>query len=69
MLPNLVTVNGVRVVAQDGTWGLAGASSDKPEIVVVVKNPISSDRGREMFEALDAVPRRNPEVGVYNQTF
>ncbi|MCA0046337.1 hypothetical protein LB577_05125 [Mesorhizobium sp. B283B1A] len=58
MLPNLVTVNGVRVVAQDGTWGLAG-----------VENPISSDRGREMFEALDAVPRRNPEVGVYNQTF
>lgn len=68
-LANLVTVNGVRVVAQDGTWGLVRASSNKPEIVVVVESPVSSERRREMFEALDAVLRRNPEVGAYNQTF
>ena len=68
-LANLVTVNGVRVVAQDGTWGLVRASSNKPEIVVVVESPVSPERRREMFEALDAVLRRNPEVGVYNQTF
>jgi phosphomannomutase/phosphoglucomutase len=68
-LANLVTVNGVRVVAQDGTWGLVRASSNKPEIVVVVESPMSPERRREMFEALDAVLRRNPEVGAYNQTF
>jgi phosphomannomutase/phosphoglucomutase len=68
-LADLVTVNGVRVVAQDGTWGLVRASSNKPEIVVVVESPVSPERRREMFEALDAVLRRNPEVGVYNQTF
>lgn len=65
----LVTVNGVRVVAEDGTWGLIRASSNKPELVVVVESPASAERRREMFEALDAVLRRSPEVGPYNQTF
>jgi phosphomannomutase/phosphoglucomutase len=65
----LVTVNGVRVVAEDGTWGLIRASSNKPEMVVVVESPVSSERRREMFEAVDAVLRRSPEVGAYNQTF
>jgi phosphomannomutase/phosphoglucomutase len=66
---SLVTVNGVRVTAEDGTWGLVRASSNKPELVVVVESPVSSQRRREMFEALDAVLRRNAEVGAYNQTF
>ena len=35
---DLVTVNGVRVTLEDGTWGLVRASSNKPELV---------DRGRE----------------------
>jgi phosphomannomutase/phosphoglucomutase len=68
-IADLVTVNGVRVVAEDGTWGLVRASSNKPELVVVVESPVSSERRREMFEAVDAVLRRNPEVGAYNQTF
>ena len=68
-LADLVTVNGVRVTTPDGTWGLVRASSNKPEIVVVVESPVSPERRREVFEALDAVLRRNPEVGAYNQTF
>ena len=35
----LVTVNGVRVTVEDGTWGLVRASSNKPELVVVVGSP------------------------------
>ena len=66
---DLITVNGVRVVAEDGTWGLVRASSNKPELVVVVESPVSSERRRQMFEAVDGVLRRNPEVGAYNQTF
>jgi len=65
---DLVTVNGVRVVADDGTWGLVRASSNKPELVVVVESPVSEARKRAMFEAVDAVLRENPEVGAYNQT-
>src|SRR3990170_4097293 len=31
---DLVTVNGVRVTVEDGSWGLVRASSNKPELVV-----------------------------------
>jgi phosphomannomutase/phosphoglucomutase len=65
---DLVTVNGVRVTVGDGTWGLVRASSNKPELVVVVESPASEARMREMFKALDEVLRENPEVGAYNQT-
>ncbi len=65
---DVVTVNGVRVTVADGTWGLVRASSNKPELVVVVESPASEARLREMFEAVDAILRENPEVGAYNQT-
>ncbi len=65
---DVVTVNGVRVTVADGTWGLVRASSNKPELVVVVESPVSEARMREMFAAVDAVLRQNPEVGAYNQT-
>ena len=64
----LVTVNGVRVTVEDGTWGLVRASSNKPELVVVVESPVSEQRMREMFQAVDGVLRTHPEVGAYNQT-
>jgi phosphomannomutase/phosphoglucomutase len=64
---DLVTVNGVRVTTEDGTWGLVRASSNKPELVVVVESPVSEARMREMFGAVDAVLRKHPEVGEYNQ--
>jgi phosphomannomutase/phosphoglucomutase len=65
---DVVTVNGVRVTAEDGTWGLVRASSNKPELVVVVESPVSEARMREMFKAVDGILRENPEVGAYNQT-
>ena len=65
---DLVTVNGVRVTVEDGTWGLVRASSNKPELVVVVESPVSETRMREMFAAVDAVLRTHKEVGAYNQT-
>jgi phosphomannomutase/phosphoglucomutase len=65
----LVTVNGVRVVTDDGTWGLVRASSNKPELVVVIESPVSEQRLRAMFAAVDAVLRDGrPSVGAYNQT-
>ena len=65
---DLVTVNGVRVTVEDGSWGLVRASSNKPELVVVVESPASEARMRDMFKAVDAVLRTHPEVGAYNQT-
>ncbi|MBX9619596.1 MAG: phosphomannomutase/phosphoglucomutase [Hyphomicrobiales bacterium] len=65
---DLVTVNGVRVTTSDGTWGLVRASSNKPELVVVVESPVSESRMRDMFKAIDQVLRTFPDVGAYNQT-
>ncbi|HEY6026839.1 MAG TPA: phosphomannomutase/phosphoglucomutase, partial [Pseudolabrys sp.] len=65
---DVVTVNGVRVTVEDGTWGLVRASSNKPELVVVVESPASEQRMRDMFKAVDGVLRTHPDVGEYNQT-
>ena len=65
---DLITVNGVRVTVEDGTWGLVRASSNKPELVVVIESPVSEARMREMFKAVDAALRMHKEVGEYNQT-
>jgi phosphomannomutase/phosphoglucomutase len=64
---DVVTVNGVRITAEDGTWGLVRASSNKPELVVVVESPTSEANMRAMFHELDAVLREHGEVGAYNQ--
>jgi len=65
---DVVTVNGVRVTNEDGTWGLVRASSNKPELVVVCESPVSEARMRAMFKAIDGLIRQSPEVGAYNQS-
>jgi phosphomannomutase / phosphoglucomutase len=63
----LITVNGVRIVLEDGTWGLVRASSNKPELVVVVESPSSEENMRAIFGEIDSVLSKQPEVGPYNQ--
>jgi phosphomannomutase / phosphoglucomutase len=62
------TVNGVRVTLEDGAWVLVRASSNKPELVVVVESMTSDDDMRALFRD-EVKPRlaRFPEVGAYNQ--
>jgi phosphomannomutase/phosphoglucomutase len=64
---DLVTVNGVRIVLQDGTWGLVRASSNKPELVVVVESPTSEANMKAIFAEIDRELSKFPEVGAYNQ--
>ncbi len=64
---DLVTVNGVRVTLEDGTWGLVRASSNKPELVVVVESPVSEANMRAIFTDIDSELSKHPEVGAYNQ--
>jgi phosphomannomutase/phosphoglucomutase len=64
---DLITVNGIRIVLEDGTWGLVRASSNKPELVVVVESPTSEANMRAIFAELDAELAKQPEVGAYNQ--
>ena len=64
----LVTVNGIRIVLEDGTWGLIRASSNKPELVIVVESPVSEANMRAIFAEIDAyLDAHCPEVGEYNQ--
>ena len=62
-----MNVNGVRVVLEDGTWGLVRASSNKPELVVVVESPVSEANMRAIFADIDATLSKFPDVGAYNQ--
>lgn len=63
----LITVNGIRVVLNDGTWGLVRASSNKPELVIVVESPASEENMKAMFKNIDLILSDYPEVGAYNQ--
>ena len=63
----LVTVNGIRIVLEDGTWGLVRASSNKPELVVVVESPTSEANMRAIFTEIDGYLSAQGEVGEYNQ--
>jgi phosphomannomutase/phosphoglucomutase len=64
---DLVTVNGIRVTLADGTWGLVRASSNKPELVVVVESPVSDANKIAMFRDIEARLARFPDVGKWNQ--
>ena len=64
---SVVTVNGVRVTLEDGTWCLVRASSNKPSLVVVVESPTSEANMRAIFADLDARLAAHPEVGEYDQ--
>ena len=64
---DLLTVNGVRVVLEDGTWGLVRASSNKPELVIVVESPTAEANMRAIFADIDGRLGKFPEVGEYNQ--
>ena len=64
---DLVTVNGVRVTLADGTWGLVRASSNKPELVVVVESPVSEANRNAMFADIKTRLAGFPEIGKFNQ--
>jgi phosphomannomutase/phosphoglucomutase len=67
-IKDVITVNGVRVALDDGSWVLVRASSNKPEIVAVVESTRSEDDMRALFRQ-EIKPRlaAHPEVGAYNQ--
>lgn len=63
-----ITVNGVRVHLEDGSWVLVRASSNKPELVVVVESMRSEDDMRDLFRK-EIKPRlaAYSEIGAFNQ--
>lgn len=68
-ITEVVTVNGARVILENGAWGLVRASSNTPNLVVVCESPDSEAELRRIFADLDAVVHSEPLVGEYDQTF
>jgi phosphomannomutase/phosphoglucomutase len=62
------TVNGARVGLEDGSWVLVRASSNKPELAIVVESTRSADDMRALFRQ-EVKPRlaREGAIGAYNQ--
>jgi phosphomannomutase/phosphoglucomutase len=67
-IKDVLTVNGIRVTLEDGSWLLVRASSNKPELVVVVESTRSADDMRDLFHK-EVKPRlaQWPAIGRYNQ--
>ncbi len=67
-IAQVVTVNGARVILDNGSWGLVRASSNTPNLVVVCESSESDAEMRAIFADIDAVIRTEPSVGEYDQT-
>ena len=66
-IKRLVDTNGIRVVLDDGTWGLVRASSNKPVLVIVAESPVSEKRMRDMLTDIDRRLKELGGVGAYDQ--
>ena len=66
-ITDIVTVNGIRITLEDGTWGLVRASSNKPSLVVVVESPVSEANMTGIFNEIDGILSSYSEVGEYDQ--
>ena len=67
-IKEVVTVNGARVILDNGGWGLVRASSNTPNLVVVCESPESDAEMRAIFDDINSVIRTEPGVGDYDQT-
>lgn len=61
------TVNGVRFTLAGGAWGLVRASSNTPNLVIVVESPDSADDVKAIFAAIKDELSRHPEIGQFDQ--
>lgn len=67
-IKDLITVNGVRFQLEDGAWGLVRASSNTPNLVVVVESPKSAEDMKAVFADICGRLATHPEVGAFDQT-
>jgi phosphomannomutase / phosphoglucomutase len=61
------TVNGVRFTLEGGAWGLVRASSNTPNLVVVVESPNSHEDMASVFHLIEAILARFSEIGEFDQ--
>ncbi|MBN1571554.1 MAG: phosphomannomutase/phosphoglucomutase [Acidobacteria bacterium] len=66
-IKELVTVNGVRFILQDDSWGLVRASSNKPSLVIVAESNTSRDQLYDIVEHIQARLAGTGKIGEYDQ--
>ena len=66
-IKEILTVNGVRFILEDGSWGLIRASSNKPSLVIVTESPVSNARKIKIFEFIDELLLKTGKIGEYDQ--
>ncbi len=67
LITEILTINGVRFVLEDGSWGLIRASSNKPSLVVVTESPSSDIRKKKIFNFIDKLLQKTGKIGEYDQ--
>jgi phosphomannomutase/phosphoglucomutase len=66
-IKDLITINGIRFVLEDDSWGLVRASSNKPSLVVVAESLKSNEQMREIIRHIQARLDETGQVGEYDQ--
>ena len=67
VIADIITVNGVRFVLEDDSWGLIRASSNKPSIVVVGESNRSKEQLLAIIDDITAKLAATGKVGAYDQ--
>jgi len=66
-ISEILTINGVRFVLENGSWGLIRASSNKPSLVVVTESTKSTDEMKSIFNFIDNLLKKTGKIGEYDQ--
>ncbi len=67
-IKELISVNGIRVVFEDNSWGLVRASSNKPALVVVAESFGTKKRLYDIIDDITTRLSKFPEIGEFDQT-
>ena len=66
-IKEILTVNGIRFIFEDNSWGLVRASSNKPSLVIVTESPTSDERKLKIFRFIDKLLQETKKIGEYDQ--
>jgi len=66
-ISELLTINGVRFILENGSWGLIRASSNKPSLVVITESITSIEEMKAIFSFIDSLLKTTGKVGEYDQ--
>jgi phosphomannomutase/phosphoglucomutase len=67
-IKELITINGVRVILENDSWGLIRASSNQPVLVMTAESFSSRREMYDIVEAIQKILSQFKDVGEYDQT-